>query len=126
MIEKEKFFPIGIGTFKLNLEDKENTLKGLLYSVEKGQNFMSTALVYDNEKVVEFLKDFFSVVDRSKIFLMVHLERYIEKPEDVEKQVNKYLEKIKVDKENFFNLVTLFEICFILCFIRLCQIDYLW
>ncbi len=35
---------------------------------------MSTALVYDNEKVVEFLKEFFSRVDRSKIFLMVHLE----------------------------------------------------
>lgn len=97
MIEKEQFFSIGIGTFKLNLEDKENTLKGLLYSVEKGQNFMSTALVYDNEKVVEFLKDFFSIVDRSKIFLMVHLERYIEKPDDVEKQVNKYLEKMGIE-----------------------------
>ncbi len=97
MLEKEKFFPIGIGTFKLNLEDKENTLNGLLYSVEKGQNFMSTALVYDNEKVVEFLKDFFSRVERNKIFLMVHLERYIEKVEDVELQVNKYLEKIGID-----------------------------
>ena len=97
MLEKEDFFPIGIGTFKLNLEDKENTLNGLLYSVEKGQNFMSTALVYDNEKVVEFLKDFFSRVERNKIFLMVHLERYIEKPEDVEIQVDKYLEKIGID-----------------------------
>ena len=56
MIEKESFFPIGIGTYKLNLEEKEKTLKGLLYSVEKDKNFMSTALVYDNEKVVEFLK----------------------------------------------------------------------
>lgn len=97
MIEKEQFFPIGIGTYKLNLEDEENTLKGLLYSVEKGQNFISTALVYDNEKVVEFLKKFFSAVDREKIFLMVHLERYIEKPEDVEKQVNKYLDKMGID-----------------------------
>ena len=93
MIEKEDFFPIGIGTFRLNLEDKENTLKGLLYSVEKGQNFISTALVYDNEKVVEFLKNFFSVVDRSKIFLMAHLKRYIKKTEDVEKQVNKKKKK---------------------------------
>ena len=97
MLEKENFFPIGIGTFKLDLENKENTLKGLLYSVEKGQNFISTALVYDNEKVVEFLKDFFSKVERNKIFLMVHLERYIEKPEDVELQVNKYLEKIGIE-----------------------------
>ncbi len=38
MIEKEQFFPIGIGTFRLNIDDKENTLQGLLYSVEKGQN----------------------------------------------------------------------------------------
>lgn len=97
MIEKECFFPIGIGTYKLNLDDKENTLKGLLYSVEKGQNFISTALVYDNEEVVEFLKEFFSAVDRRKIFLMVHLERYIEKAEDVEKQVNKYLDKMGID-----------------------------
>ncbi len=97
MIEKESFFPIGIGTYKLNLEEKEKTLKGLLYSIEKGQNFMSTALVYDNEKVVEFLKEFFSRIDRSKIFLMVHLEKYIEKPEDVEMQVNKYLDKMGID-----------------------------
>lgn len=97
MLEKNDFFPIGIGTYKLNLEDKENTLKGLLYSVEKGQNFMSTALVYDDGKVVDFLRDFFRKVDREKIFLMVHLERYIEKPEDVEKQVNEYLTKMDID-----------------------------
>lgn len=96
MIEKEQFFPIGIGTFKLNLEDKENTLKGLLYSVEKGQNFISTALVYDNGKVVEFLKEFFQSVNRENLFLMTHLERYIEKPEDIEKQVDAYLEKMGI------------------------------
>ena len=97
MLEKNDFFPIGIGTYKLNLEDKENTLKGLLYSVEKGQNFMSTALVYDDGKVVDFLKEFFKLLDRDKIFLMAHLERYIEKPEDVEKQVDEYLRKMGID-----------------------------
>ena len=97
MIDKEDFFPIGIGTFKLNLEDKENTLKGLLYSVENGQNFMSTALVYDNSKVVDFLSEFFKIVDRKKIFLMAHLERYIEKPEDVERQVDEYLTRMNID-----------------------------
>lgn len=97
MLEKNDFFPIGIGTYKLNLEDKENTLKGLLYSVEKGQNFMSTALVYDDGKVVDFLKEFFERVDREKIFLMTHLERYIDKPEDVEKQVDEYLRKMDID-----------------------------
>ncbi len=97
MIEKEDFFSIGIGTFKLNLEDKENTLNGLLYSVEKGQNFMSTALVYDDYKVVDFLREFFKKVDREKIFLMAHLERYIERPEDVEKQVDEYLKRMGIE-----------------------------
>lgn len=97
MIEKSDFFPIGIGTYQLNLEDKENTLKGLLHSVEKGQNFMSTALVYDNAKVVSFLKEFFKKVDRKNIFLMAHLERYIEKAEDVEKQVDEYLSRMEID-----------------------------
>lgn len=97
MLEKNDFFPIGIGTYKLNLEDRENTLKGLLYSAEKGQNFMSTALVYDDGKVVDFLSEFFRKVDREKIFLMTHLERYIEKAEDVEKQVNEYLTKMNID-----------------------------
>lgn len=97
MIEKKQFFPIGIGTYKIDLEDSKNTLKGLLYSVEKGQNFISTALIYDNGKVVEFLKEFFKSVNREKLFLMVHLEKYIEKPEDVEMQVNEYLEKMEID-----------------------------
>ena len=97
MIEKENFFPIGIGTYKLNLDERTKTLDGLLYSYEKGQNFMSTALVYDNERVVGFLKDFFKIIDREKVFLMVHLERYIEKSEDVEMQVDKYLTKMDLD-----------------------------
>ena len=97
MLEKENFYPIGIGTFKLNLEEREKALKGLLYSYEKGQNFMSTALVYDNGNVVDFLRDFFKKVDREKIFLMTHLERYIEKKEDVEKQVDSYLLKMNLD-----------------------------
>lgn len=97
MLEKEDFFPIGIGTYKLDLENKENTLKGLFYSVEKGQNFMSTALIYDNCKVVDFLSEFFKQVSRKKIFLMAHLEKNIEKPEDVEKQVNEYLTRMDID-----------------------------
>lgn len=97
MIEKKNFFPIGIGTYKLNLDERTKTVDGLLYSYEKGQNFMSTALVYDNERVVGFLKDFFKMIDREKVFLMVHLERYIEKLEDVEMQVDKYLSKMDLD-----------------------------
>lgn len=59
MIELSKINPIGIGTYKLDLENKDKTLQSLLYSVDKGQNFMSTSLLYDNCKVVNFLQDFY-------------------------------------------------------------------
>ena len=43
MIELNNINPIGIGTYKLDLRNKDKTLKSLLYSVSKGQNFMSTS-----------------------------------------------------------------------------------
>lgn len=36
MIELDKINPIGIGTYKLDLENKDKTLQSLLYSVNKG------------------------------------------------------------------------------------------
>lgn len=38
MIEKKNFFPIGIGTYKLNLDERTKTLDGLLYSINQLAN----------------------------------------------------------------------------------------
>lgn len=97
MIELSKINPIGIGTYKLNLESKDKTLQSLLYSVDKGQNFMSTSLLYDNGKVVNFLQGFFKQVKKDNIFLTCHLEPYIERKEDVEKQLDEYLKRMNID-----------------------------
>ncbi len=97
MIQKSEINPIGIGTYKLDLENKENTLKSLLYSVDKGQNFMSTSLIYDNYNVVDFLYNFFKEVNKDNIFLTCHLEPYIEKREDIEKQLDEYLKRMNID-----------------------------
>ena len=96
-MQLDKINPIGIGTYKLDLENKEKTLDALLYSFNKGQNFMSTSLIYDNYNVVNFLKDFFKVVNKEDIFLTCHLEAYIEKKEDVEKQLDEYLTRMNID-----------------------------
>ena len=96
-MQPNKINPIGIGTYKPDLENKEKTLYALLYSFNKGQNFMSTSLVYDNYNVVNFLKDFFKVVNKYDIFLTCHLEAYIEKKEDVEKQLDEYLTRMNID-----------------------------
>jgi len=97
IMEVNKFNPIGIGTYKLDLENKEKTLEALLHSVEKGQNLMSTSLLYANYDVVDFLYNFFKKVNKDKIFLKCHLEPYIEKREDVEKQLDEYLTRMKID-----------------------------
>lgn len=96
-MEINKINPIGIGTFKLDLENKEKTLKALLHSVQKGQNFMSTSLIYDNYNVVNFLNSFFKEVNKDNIFLTCHLEPCIEKREDVEKQLDEYLKRMNID-----------------------------
>lgn len=97
MLKQNELHPIGIGTFKLDLENQEKTLQALLHSVDRGQNFISTSLLYDNGKVVDFLAQFFQKVKREEIFLMCHLEPYIEKREDIEKQLDEYLRKMKID-----------------------------
>ncbi len=96
-MQLNKINPIGIGTYKLDLENKEKTLDALIYSFNKGQNFMSTSLIYDNYNVVNFLKDFFKIVNKDDIFLTCHLEAYIEKKEDVEKQLDEYLTRMNID-----------------------------
>lgn len=93
----EKLNPIGIGTYKLDLENKKETLDGLLYSFRKGQNYISTSLMYSDCAIVDFLKDFFDKLNREDIFVMSHLEKYIEKKSDVEKQVDEYLKRMGIE-----------------------------
>ncbi len=97
MLKPNEIFPIGIGTFKLDLENSQKTLQALLHSFDKGQNFMSTSLLYDNAKVVDFLQKFFQEVKKDELFLSCHLEKNVEKKEDVEKQLDEYLQKMKID-----------------------------
>ena len=97
MLKPHEIFPIGIGTFKLDLENAEKTLQALLHSFDKGQNFMSTSLLYDNGSVVDFLQKFFQEVKKDEVFLSCHLEKNVEKKEDVEKQLDEYLQKMKID-----------------------------
>lgn len=104
MLNLSKLHPIGMGTYQLNLENPEKTLQALFHSVDKGQNFMSTSLLYDSGKVVDFLAQFFQEVKREDIFLTCHLEPYIEKKEDVEKQLDEYLRKMKIDYVDSFQV----------------------
>ena len=97
MLNKKDIFPIGIGTWKIDCENIENDIKGLRYSYEKGQNYLSLYMLYDGGAVVRSLKGYVSEVDRDKLFINVNIEPTIEKLEDIEKQLNEYLEILDIE-----------------------------
>lgn len=97
MLNKNDIFPIGIGTWKIDYENIENDIKGLRYSYEKGQNYLSLYMLYNGGAVVRSLKNYVNSIVRDKVFINVNIEPTIEKIEDIEKQLNEYLEILNID-----------------------------
>lgn len=97
MLNKNEIVPIGIGTWKIDYENIENDIKGLMYSYEKGQNYLSLYMMYNGGAVVRNLKSFINELDRNKIFITVNIEPTVEKIEDIEKQLDEYLEILDLD-----------------------------
>ncbi len=97
MIQIKDLFPIGIGTWKIDYENFNNDIDALLHSYNKGQNYLSLYMLYNNGEVVRQMKSFIDKVDRNKLFINVNLEPTIEKIEDVEKQLNEYLNILNID-----------------------------
>lgn len=97
MLNKNDIFPIGIGTWKIDYENIQNDIKGLRYSYEKGQNYLSLYMLYNGGAVVRSLKDYVDEMDRDKVFINVNIEPTIEKLEDIEKQLNEYLEVLNIE-----------------------------
>lgn len=97
MIEKDKLFKIGIGTWKIDYENFENDIDGLLHSYDLGQNYLSLYMLYNNGEVVRQMKKFLDKIDRDKIFINANLEPTIEKVEDVEKQLDEYLQILDIN-----------------------------
>lgn len=107
MINKDNIFPIGIGTWKINYEDIKDDEKGLMYSYEKGQNYLSLYMMYNNGEVVRSLKNYVNKLDRDKIFINVNIEPIVEKIEDIEKQLNEYLEILNIEYVDNLQLHTI-------------------
>lgn len=97
ILNKNDIFPIGIGTWKIDYENIENDIKGLRFSYEKGQNYLSLYMLYNGGAVVRSLKTYVNSIARSKLFINVNIEPTIEKIEDIEKQLNEYLEILNIE-----------------------------
>ena len=109
-MNKENIFPLAIGTYGLGAsrseswEDNNNELvideeemKALIYSYEQGQNFIETSYIYAGGQTMKFISEFLKRVDRNKLFITVKIENFIEKVEDIEEQLDKYLSILGID-----------------------------
>jgi len=103
-MNKENIFPLAIGTYGLGAsrseswEDNnselvidEEEMNSLIYSYEQGQNFIETSYIYAGGQTMKFISEFLKRVDRNKLFITVKIENFIEKVEDIEEQLDKYL-----------------------------------
>lgn len=106
MVNIKDIHPIGVGTFRIDLENKEETLNGLLYSYELGQNYFDVSSLYENGKVMEFMSEFFSKIDRSKIFISCKISNDINDKLDIKKYLDKYLSLMKIDYVDCFEFHT--------------------
>ena len=95
-MNKDNIFKIGIGSWKVDPDNFKEDLKALKYSFDQGQNYLSLSMLYNNGKVVEKMKGFIDSVGRENLFISAYLEKYIESIEDVEKQLNDYLEVLNL------------------------------
>ena len=109
-MNKDDIFKIGIGTWKVDPDNFEKDLDALKYSFELGQNYLPLSMLYNNGKVVEKMKEYIKVIGREKLFICANLERYVEKIEDVENQLNNYLGILDIDYIDCFQIHT-FAVC---------------
>lgn len=109
-MDKNDIFKIGIGTWKVDPDNFEKDIEALKYSYEIGQNYLPLSMLYNNGKVVEKMKEFIKLIGRENLFICANLERYVEKIEDVEQQLNNYLEILDIDYIDCFQIHT-FAVC---------------
>lgn len=97
MINLKDIFPLGIGTFRIDLTQKEASMNALIESIKLGQNYIDTSHLYENGKVMDFIREFIKKVGRDKLFITTKIEPTVEKITDIEEQLNKYLEIMDID-----------------------------
>jgi diketogulonate reductase-like aldo/keto reductase len=97
MIYNEQIFPIGIGTFRIDLSNKEQATEALLYSLSRGQNYFDVSSMYEDGKVMTFIGEFLSTVDRNKVFISCKISNDINCTEDIAHYLDKYLKMLQLD-----------------------------
>jgi len=71
--------------------DDSRDMESLMYQYKNWQNYIETSFIYAWGKTMEFLWKFFKKIPREHIYISVKIENLVEKPEDIEQQLDKYM-----------------------------------
>ena len=97
MIEKNKIFPLGIGTWKIDTENFKNAMEALEVSISRGQNYISLYMLYEDGEIVRQCKQLINLVGKDNLFINTSLEGIISSTQDVRKQLDEYLATLGLD-----------------------------
>lgn len=104
MITPAQLHPFGIGTWGIagflhydETVDTKKQLDALLYMHSKGMNYIDCSLKYADGQALAVIAAFLRLVGRENVFITAKLEQFIEKPEDIQLQVNKYKQVLGTD-----------------------------
>lgn len=110
MIALQDIHPLAIWTYGLwakryesQWEDMEKDsddiqdMESLMYQYQNGQNYIEASFIYAGGKTMKFLWKFLKTIPRESIYISVKVESLVEKAEDIEQQLDKYLEILWID-----------------------------
>lgn len=107
---EEKLSILGFGAMRLPLNSKKGkdinialSTKMVRHAINQGVNYVDTAWPYHGGESEKFLGDALAGGYREKVYLATKLPSWmIKKPEDMERILNKQLEKLKTDHIDYY------------------------
>lgn len=86
--------PIGIGTWTINKDNINNEIEALNYYHSQGINFIDVVLAYDNGATLDVIADFVKNTNREDLFINAFITFGCNTPNDIENQIDIYLDKL--------------------------------
>ncbi len=101
---KKALSKIGIGTWTINKNSLKDEVEALNFYFENGINYIDVVLAYDNGAVIDVIAEFLKSINREDIFINAFITHGCKTIEDIDNQINFYLDKLQTD---YLDCVTL-------------------
>ena len=110
MLEIKDLHPLAIWTYGLwahryesqsqewnSIFDDSKDMESLMYQYKNWQNYIEVSFIYAWGETMKFLWKFLKQIPRESMYISVKVESLVEKPEDIEQQLDTYLEIMWLD-----------------------------